>query len=34
MPEIGKTFWYWDKGDRKFTPPGGMWRQTRCEPAS
>jgi hypothetical protein len=27
MPEIGKTFWYWDKGDRKFTPPGGMWRQ-------
>jgi len=33
MPEIGKSFWYWDKGDRKFTPPGGMWRQTRCEPS-
>lgn len=31
MPEIGRSFWYWSKGDRKFVPPGGMWKMTRCE---
>ena len=31
MPDIGRSFWYWDKGDRTFVPPGGLWRQTRCQ---
>jgi len=31
MPDIGKSFWYWNKGDRKFVPPAGLWRQARCE---
>lgn len=31
LPEIGRSFWYWDKGDRTFVPPAGMWRQAKCE---
>lgn len=31
MPGIGRSFWYWDKGDRKFAPPGGIWKMTRCD---
>lgn len=31
MPDLGRAFWYWEKGDRKFVPPAGMWKQTTCE---
>jgi hypothetical protein len=30
MPEIGSTFWYWQKGDRAFVPSGTMWKLKTC----
>ena len=30
MPDIGRKFWYWQKGDRAFVPPGTMWKRTSC----
>ncbi|OYU48183.1 MAG: hypothetical protein CFE31_11005 [Rhizobiales bacterium PAR1] len=30
MPDIGRKFWYWQKSDRTFVPPGTMWKRTSC----
>lgn len=30
MPDIGSSFWYWQKSDRAFVPPGTMWKFKTC----
>ncbi len=31
MPALGGSFWYWEKGQRKFVPPQGMWAMISCD---
>lgn len=31
MPELGRAFWYWGRGGRRFVPPAGMWKLMKCE---
>lgn len=31
MSDLARAFWYWERGDRAFVPPAGIWKQTKCE---